>query len=61
MMLQRLDMAEVPPYQIAISLILLILGIGGALWAGATVCRTGLLMYGKRLSASEILRALRQA
>ena len=61
MMLQRLGMAEVPPYQIAISLILLILGIGGALWAGAKVFRMGLLMYGKRPSVSEILRALRQA
>ena len=61
MMLQRLGMTEVPLYQIAISLILLILGIGGALWAGAKGFRMGLLMYGKRPSASEILRALRQA
>ena len=61
MMLQRLGMTEVPPYQIAISLILLILGIGGTLWAGAKVFRMGLLMYGKRPSVSEILRALRQA
>jgi len=61
MMLQRLGMAEVPLYQIAISLILLILGIGGALWAGAKVFRMGLLMYGKRPSVSGILRALRQA
>jgi ABC-2 type transport system permease protein len=61
MMLQRLGMTEVPPYQIAISLILLILGIGGTLWTGAKVFRMGLLMYGKRPSVSEILRALRQA
>ena len=61
MMLQRLGMTEVPPYQIAISLILLILGISGTLWAGAKVFRMGLLMYGKRPSVSEILRALRQA
>jgi len=61
MMLQRLGMGEAPPYQIDISLILLILGIGGALWAGAKVFRMGLLMYGKRPSVSEILRALRQA
>lgn len=61
MMLQRLGMAEVPLYQIALSLILLILGIGGALWAGAKVFRMGLLMYGKRPSVSEIWRALRQA
>jgi len=61
MMLQRLGMAEVPLYQIAVSLILLILGIAGALWAGAKVFRMGLLMYGKRPSVSEILRALRQA
>jgi len=39
----------------------LILGISGALWAGAKVFRVGLLMYGKRPSVSEILRALRQA
>lgn len=44
-----------------VSLILLILGIGGAPWAGAKVFRVGLLMYGKRPLASEILRALRQA
>jgi len=61
MMLQRLGMTEVPLYQIAISLILLILGIVGTLWAGAKVFRMGLLMYGKRPSVSEILRALRQA
>jgi ABC-2 type transport system permease protein len=61
MMLQRLGMTEVPLYQIAVSLILLVLGIGGALWAGAKVFRMGLLMYGKRPSASEIWRALRQA
>jgi hypothetical protein len=39
----------------------LILGIGGTLWAEAKAFRMGLLMYGKRPSASEILRALRQA
>jgi len=61
MMLQRLGMTEVPPYQIAVSLILLVLGIAGALWAGAKVFRMGLLMYGKRPSVSEIWRALRQA
>jgi ABC-2 type transport system permease protein len=61
MMLQRLGMTEVPLYQIAVSLILLVLGIGGALWAGAKVFRMGLLMYGKRPSVPEILRALRQA
>ncbi len=60
-MLQRLGMAEVPLYQIALSLILLILSIAGTLWAGAKVFRMGLLMYGKRPSVSEILRALRQA
>jgi len=38
----------------------LILGIVGALWAGAKVFRMGLLMYGKRPSVSEILCALRE-
>lgn len=61
MMLQRLGMTEVPLYQLIISLILLVLGIAGTLWAGAKVFRMGLLMYGKRPSVSEIWRALRQA
>ena len=61
MMLLRLGVADVPPSQIAISLVLLVAGIAGSLWAGAKLFRMGLLMYGKRPSLSEIVRALRQA
>jgi hypothetical protein len=32
-----------------------------SLWAGAKIFRLGLLMYGKRASPREVLRALRQA
>jgi len=61
MMLLRLGVGDVPVLQVVISLALLMLGIGGALWAGAKVFRLGLLMYGKRPSVADILHALRQA
>ena len=61
MMLLRLGVTNVPLNQVAISLILLMAGIAGSLWAGAKLFRMGLLMYGKRPSLSEIVRALRQA
>jgi len=60
MMLLRLGVGDVPAPQVAISLMLLTLGIGGALWAGAKVFRLGLLMYGKRPSVADIVRVVRQ-
>ena len=45
----------------AISLVGLTLTIPAVLWAGAKVFRTGLLMYGKRPSVRQVLRALREA
>ncbi len=61
MMLLRLGISDVPPAQIAASIVLLLLGIGFSLWAGAKVFRTGLLMYGKRPSLKDLARAFRQA
>jgi len=58
MMLQRLCMTEVPPYQIAISLILLILSIGGTLWAGGQVFRLDNLAL-KGGSVSERIKRIK--
>jgi len=61
MMILRLGFAQVPPVQIAISLVLLIIGLGISLWAGAKVFRMGILMYGKRPSLKQLWLAFRQA
>jgi ABC-2 type transport system permease protein len=61
MMLLRLGVAQVPAGQIAISLVLLVVGIVLSLWAGAKVFRASLLMYGKRPNLRDLARALRQA
>ena len=60
-MMMRLALTAIPPREVAISLVLLILGILGILWAGGKLFRLGLLMYGKRPSVAEMWHALRQA
>ncbi len=61
MMMLRLAVTTVPPWEIALSLALLAGFLLFAIWGGARVFRAGLLMYGKRLSVGEIWRALRTA
>jgi len=61
MMMLRLPMSEVPLVDIVGSLGFLILSIPVVLWAGAKVFRMGLLMYGKRPTLSQVLKALREA
>ncbi|MGB3904233.1 MAG: ABC transporter permease [Anaerolineae bacterium] len=61
MMLLRLPMTEVPLVDIVGSIVMLIITIPVILWAGSKVFRMGLLMYGKRPSVRQVLRALRQA
>jgi ABC-2 type transport system permease protein len=61
MMLLRLPMVEVPVIDVVGSIVMLIITIPAILWAGSKVFRMGLLMYGKRPSLRQVLRALRQA
>jgi ABC-2 type transport system permease protein len=61
MMLLRMPMAEVPAIDVVGSIVVLILTIPAVLWAGSKIFRMGLLMYGKRPSLRQVLRALRQA
>jgi ABC-2 type transport system permease protein len=61
MMLLRLPMAEVPVVDVVASIVVLLISIPVLLWAGAKVFRMGLLMYGKRPSLAQVVRALREA
>ena len=61
MMLLRMPMTEVPLVDVVGSLLMLILAIPVILWVGSKIFRMGLLMYGKRPSLRQIVRALRQA
>ena len=57
----RMGMSEIAPWQIVVSICLLILSIVGGLWLAAKAFRVFLLMYGKTPSFREILHLLRQA
>ena len=46
--------------EVVLSILALIAGVLAALWAAAKVFRTGILLYGKRPGAREILRWLRE-
>jgi ABC-2 type transport system permease protein len=50
-----------PALDIVGSIVMLIIAIPVVLWAGAKVFRMGLLMYGKRPSLAQVVRALREA
>lgn len=59
MMMMRLPLAEVPWMDVVISVVVLLLSIPAALWAGAKLFRVGLLIYGKRPTLKEIWGILR--
>ncbi len=61
MMMLRIPMTEVPVIDIVGSIVVLLVTIPVATWAGAKVFRMGLLMYGKRPTLAQVMRALRQA
>ncbi len=55
-------LAETPPFwQIALSVLLNCLAIGGLVWLASRVYRVGMLMYGKRATIPEVLKWIRQA
>ena len=59
MMMLRLPLAEVPWIDIVGSIVLLLLSIPAALWAGPKLFQVGLLIYGKRPTLKEIWLILR--
>jgi ABC-2 type transport system permease protein len=57
MVIERLGIADIPPWQIATSLSVLALSVIGGLFFSTKVFRTYLLMYGKRPRLGEIVRS----
>ena len=55
----RLGVSEIPAWQLATSMAILVLSIIGTLLLTIKVFRTHLLMYGKRVRFREIIRSLR--
>jgi ABC-2 type transport system permease protein len=58
-MIPRMGLEAVPLWQIATSIVLLILNIWAVIWFSARLYRVGILMYGKRATLPELLRWLR--
>ena len=61
MMMMRLGITDVPVWELALSLVLMVIAITLNLVFGAKIFRTYLLMYGKRPGLREILRNIRQS
>ena len=58
-MIPRIGLEMPPLWQIAASIVLLILSIWFALWFSSRLYRVGILMYGKRATLTELVRWLR--
>ncbi|MGA8792158.1 ABC transporter permease [Candidatus Binatus sp.] len=59
LMFERLAVHDPPPWQVALSLALLVATIGAAMFVSGRIYRTGILMYGKRPTIRELSRWLR--
>lgn len=57
----RLGFGSVPAWQLAVSMVLLVLTTLVVVWASARVFRWALLLYGKRPTPRQIWRAIRSA
>lgn len=57
----RMSVVEVPPWEIALSLIALVAACYVAVYVAARIYRTGLLMYGKRLTFREVARWMKES
>jgi ABC-2 type transport system permease protein len=52
----RMAAMTVPAWQLALSLVLMVLSIYGVAWVASRIYRVGILMYGKRPTLPEMLR-----
>jgi ABC-2 type transport system permease protein len=55
----RMAAMSVPAWQLALSLVLMVLSIYGMVWVATRIYRVGILMYGKRPTLPEMLRWLK--
>ena len=58
-MVSRMATGQVEPWEIAISLLILVISIGIALWASARVYAAGVLMYGQKPGVRIFIEAFR--
>jgi ABC-2 type transport system permease protein len=58
-MFLRMSSQMPPAWQIALSMVLMLLFIWAAIWIASRIYRVGILMYGKRATLPEILRWMR--
>lgn len=58
--MMRLSLVEVPPFEIAASIVILIISIGILAKLSGKIFRMGMLMYGKRANLKDIARFLRE-
>ena len=61
LMFLRISAVTPPAWQIALSIVSMLLGIAGAVWMGARIYRVGILMYGKRPTFAEMARWIGQS
>ncbi|HXB62964.1 MAG TPA: ABC transporter permease [Acidobacteriaceae bacterium] len=59
LMFTRVAVGHPPLWQVALSVVDLVLAIYAMMWVASRIYRVGILMYGKRPSLSEILRWMR--
>lgn len=58
MMLRKVG-SEVPAWELALSMILLVLSFIGSVWVAGRIYRVGILMYGKKVTFRELWRWIR--
>ena len=58
-MMVRYGVTDIPTWEIAVSMAVMVLATVGGLFLAAKVFRMYLLMYGKRPSFGEVIRTLR--
>jgi ABC-2 type transport system permease protein len=58
-MLSRLALGQVAPWEPVLAVVLLILSVGGALWVAGRLYAAGVLLYGQRPGLRSLVRAVR--
>ena len=57
----RMSLVPVPPWEMAVAIIGLLVAFIAVIWIAARIYRVGLLMYGKRPTLGELVRWVRQS
>ena len=57
----RMSLVPIPPWEMAVAIVGLVVSFIGVIWLAARIYRVGLLMYGKRPTLGELGRWVRQS